>query len=170
MDYALTRPPAALDPAAGLLLAEHFQMAYLTNDLDRAKSLFADRLGISAFQDLGGEMPGGGTIRVALAWVGTIMYELLETRGSDLPLYAEWLPRAGGFHLRHHHLGYVVHDRAQFDGIAQGARRADWPVVHRNSNPLVDVVFVHAPELGHYLEFMLPTPAGLGFFNSVPRS
>jgi hypothetical protein len=170
MHHLLPRSLSVPNPAAGLLLAEHFQMAYLTNDLDHAKALFAERLGICAFQDLGGPMPDGGTIKVALAWVGTIMYELMETSDSNLPLYAEWLPHDDGFHLRHHHLGYVVHNNAQFDAIADGAHRARWPVAHRNSNPLVDVVFVHAPELGHYLEYMLPTPAGLGFFDAVPRS
>jgi hypothetical protein len=170
MDYLLPRPPGMFDPSKGLLRAEQFQTAYLTNDLDRAKTLFTERLGIRDFQDLGGPLPHGGTIRVALAWVGTIMYELMETEGSEISVYADWLPREAGFHIRHHHLGYILHDRPQLDGVETAARAVDWPVAHRNANPLVEVMFVHAPELGHYLEYMLPTAAGLDFFNGVPRS
>lgn len=170
MDYLLPRPPGIFDPSQGLLRAEHFQMAYLTNDLDRAKVLFAERLGIREFQDLGGPLPQGGTIRIALAWVGTLMYELMEAEGTQMPVYADWLPGEAGFHMRHHHLGYILHDRAQLNGVETAARAVGWPVLHRNVNPLVEVLFVHAPELGHYLEYMLPTEAGLGFFNNVPRS
>jgi hypothetical protein len=33
----------------------------------------------------------------------------------------------------------------------------------------VEVCFVDAPVLGHYLEYFLPKQAGLDFFHSVPR-
>ena len=145
-------------------------MAYLTNDLDRAKPLFPERLGIREFQDLGGPLPHGGKIRIAPAWVGTTMYEPMETEGSEISVYADWLPGDAGCHLRHHHLGFILHDSAQLHGVETAARAVDWPVAHRNANPLVEVAFVHAPELGHYLEYTLPTEAGLEFFNSVPRS
>ena len=81
MTYLLDRPASRFEPAKGLLLAEHFQMAYATNDLDRACDLLGRQLGIREFGEIGGETASGGQIRVKLAWVGSIMYELMWAEG-----------------------------------------------------------------------------------------
>jgi len=52
MQYLLERPAASVDPDAGLLLAEHFQMAYVTTDIERACELFRSHLGIRRFARL----------------------------------------------------------------------------------------------------------------------
>ena len=64
----IRRPDAVFDPGAGLLRADHFQMAYVTNDLDQACDFFSQRLGISAYGEIGGAMPSGGQIKVRFAW------------------------------------------------------------------------------------------------------
>ncbi len=170
MPYRLNRPPADFDSGSGLLLLEHFQMAYVTNDLDRARALFRDRLGIREFAVLEGEMPGGGHIRAEFAWVGTLMYELIHATGPGSEIFSDHLPRTDGFLVKHHHLGYLLQNRAQWDAVAANAERSDLPIVAQSSNPLVDVCFVAVPPLGHYLEYLFATEAGLAFFESVPRS
>lgn len=164
----LTRPVADFDPSKGLLNAEHFQMAYATNDIDRACDLFRDRYGITEFCQLEGPMASGGYIRVELAWVGTIMYELITASGPGSDLYIGRLPQ-GEFALKHHHLGYLIQNEAQWDALQAQVARRGWHMPYSNHNPgFMRNCFIDVPELGHYLEYLFPEPAGLAFFNGVP--
>ena len=170
MPYKLTRPVADFDAGAGLLLLEHFQMAYVTNDLDQARALFRDRLGIRDCAVLEGEMAGGGYIRAEFAWVGTLMYELIHATGPGSEIFSGHLPPTDDFIVKHHHLGYLVQNQAQWDAVQGNAERNNLQTVGHSSNSLVDVCFVHLPECGHYLEYLFATEAGIAFFENVPRS
>lgn len=168
MPNFITRPDAAFDPTAGLLRIEHFQMAYATNDIDRACDLFGERFGIREFRRLEGPLPAGGQIRVELAWVGTIMYELLTASGPGSDLYVGRLP-GDGFAIRHHHLGFLIHDDAQWQALLDKITGDDWTMPSKSHNPgFMQSCFVDVPELGHYFEYIHPEPAGLAFFESVP--
>lgn len=169
MSFALTRTPTQLTPRAGLFGAEHFQMAYATNDIDRACDIFRERYGVREFRRLEGPLAAGGKIRVELTWVGTIMYELLTASGPGSDIYVSRLPR-DGFAVKHHHLGYLIRDDAQWDALMQQVEQGGWSMPHKSINAgFMKSCFVDAPELGHYLEFICPEPAGLAFFESVPR-
>lgn len=170
MSYKLSRPGPVFDPALGLLRAEHFEIAYVTNDVGQAKEYFGSRLGIRNFCPLEGEMPSGGFIHIELAWAGAVMYELIEARGPGSELFMSRLPRTAGFHLLHHHLGFLIHDQAQMQAVFAQAGREGFEVIHHSTNPLVEFCFVDVPELGHYLEYLRPTPMGLEFFENVPRN
>lgn len=170
MTYLLDRPAARFEPAKGLLLAEHFQMAYATNDLDRACDLLGRQLGIREFGEIGGETASGGQIRVKLAWVGSIMYELMWAEGPGSELYNARLPADDSFALVHHHLGYLIHDEAQWQGVFDQAEANGWAVPYRSANAgFLQACFVDVPQLGHYLEFIFPEPAGIAFFGGLPR-
>jgi Glyoxalase/Bleomycin resistance protein/Dioxygenase superfamily len=169
MEHILSRAAATCNPAGGLMLAEHFQMAYVTTDLERALDLFKRRLGVQTFSRLEGQMPAGGHIRAEFAWVGTIMYEVICASGPGSDIYMDRLPRSDEFHIRHHHLGFLLRTREQWDDVMVKAQESGWSVPYHNNNPLVEVCFVDATELGHYLEYFLPKQAGLSFFGSVPR-
>lgn len=169
MPYMLTRPAASFDPGSGLLIAEQFQMAYVTTDIDRACDLLGTQLGIREFAPLGGPFPEGGQIQARFAWVGTLMYEVIQATGPGSAIYSSRLPQGDGFHIKHHHLGFLIHDREQWDRGREAAKRNGFAIPYTGSNPLVDVCFIDVPELGHYLEYLLPTQAGLDFFESVPR-
>ena len=151
------------------MLAEHFQMAYVTTDMERALDLFKSRFGIQRFSRLEGRMTAGGDIRAEFAWVGTIMYEVIHASGPGSDLYMDRLPRGAGFHIKHHHLGFLLRSRKEWDAVLAKAGESGWSIPYRNDNPLVEVCFVDATELGHYLEYFLPKQAGLDFFESVPR-
>lgn len=168
MEHMLSRPAARCNPNGGLLLAEHFQMAYVTTDMEEALDLFRTRLGIEKFSRLEGQMPAGGHIRAEFAWVGTIMYEIISASGPGSEIYMDRLPRSDGLHIRHHHLGFLLRNREQWDAVMVKAQESGWSVPYHNDNPLVEVCFVDAPELGHYLEYFLAKQAGLRFFESVP--
>jgi hypothetical protein len=170
MSLVLPRPAPAFDPDQGLLHAEHFQMAYVTNDIDATCDLFGRQLGIREFARLEGPTAEGGHIRAEFAWVGSIMYELIEASGPGSEIFTSRLPPGDGFVLQHHHLGFLIASREQWDGVLANAERNGWAVPHGGVNPLVEFCFVEVPGLPHYLEYLFATPAGLDFFASVPRT
>lgn len=170
MPQLLPRPSSDGDTASGLLRAEHFQMAYVTNDIDRACDLLGRQLGIADFACIGGPLPEGGEIQARFAWVGTIMYEIICAQGPGSAIYNSRMPQSPDFTLKHHHLGYLIHNQQQWDGVLANAALNGWDIPYRGVNPLVEVCFVDVPHLGHYLEYLFATPVGMDFFNSVPRS
>lgn len=164
----MDRPLLSPDPRAGLMRAEHFQMAYATNDIDRAQALFGERYGIRNWTRLEGQLPAGGAIRVELAWVGTVMYELISAEGDGSAIYMDRLPTGEGFHLKHHHLGYLIDSQAEWQALIALAGE---DLVHHSVNAgFMTSCFVAAPELGHYLEFIRPEAAGRAFFENVARN
>jgi catechol 2,3-dioxygenase-like lactoylglutathione lyase family enzyme len=168
MDNPIRRPRTIPDPTQGLLRSDHFQIAYATNDINRACDLFHDRFGIHEFRRLEGQLPAGGQIRVELAWVGTVMYELLTASGPGSELYVGRLPD-DDFAIRHHHLGFLIHDAPQWQALMDTIARDGWHLLSKSDNPgLMQSCFVDVPELGHYVEYLFPEPAGLAFFESVP--
>lgn len=166
----IKRQDADLSPADGIVHAEHFQIAYATSDIERAKALFSDRYGIRNFRRLAGPLPDGGEIHVELAWLGPVMYELLTARGPGSAIYREGLPDSG-FAVRLHHLGYLIHDQAQWDALQQRVARDGWDMPTCRANPgFLQSCFVRAPELGHLLEYIHPEEAGRRFFEDVPHN
>ena len=164
----MNRPDATFDPAEGLLRTEQFQMAYATNDIERARTLFGERYGIRAFRRLEGQLPAGGHIHVELAWVGGTMYELLTASGPGSELYIGRLP-TDEFAIRHHHLGFLIHTGDEWNALLTEIARKGWHMPSRSSNPgFMQSCFVEVPELGHYFEYLFPEPAGLAFLESVP--
>lgn len=166
----MKRPTSQFNPAEGLLRAEQFQMAYATNDIKRACDIFRERFGIREFRRLAGQMPSGGHIHVELAWVGSTMYELLTATGPGSELYVGKLP-TDRFAIQHHHLGFLIHDEAQWNGLFTQIEQNGWKLLSKNSTPgFLQTCFVDVPELGHYFEYLFPEPAGLAFFEGVPAN
>lgn len=169
MTQMLERVARGNAPGEGLLRCEHFQVAYVTNDIDQAIDLLSRRLGVGTFAALGGPMPEGGTMDARFAWVGTVMYEVIHASGPGAAVFTDRLAGASGFVLRHHHLGYLVHSPAEYAAVLVEAERHDFAVPWTTSNPLVDACMIAIPGFEHLHEYLLPTAAGLQFFHSVPR-
>ena len=168
MHEFVRRPRASFQAGHGLLRNDHFQIAYATNDIDRACEIFSDRFGIREFRRMEGPLPMGGHIRVELAWVGGTMYELLTASGPDSDIYMGRLPTSE-FAIKHHHLGFLVHDELQWNALQTDAARIGKSVLRPSNNAgFLRSCFIDAPELGHYLEYILPEPAGIAFFENVP--
>lgn len=171
----MRRPPRpsslASGAAAGLLATEPFQIAYATNDIEQAKALFQQQLGIRHFRELSGQLPSGGYIHVELAWVGNIMYELLTASGEGSELYMRGLPD-DGFAIRHHHFGFLLRSTAEWEDLHQEIAARQWHMPSISHTPgFMRSCFVECPALGHYLEYLWPEPAGLTFFEQeVPAN
>lgn len=167
----IQRPPFTIDLSKSLLGAQHFQIAYATNDLDRARAIFADRYDIHHFTQLKGALPSGGHIHVELAWIGGIMIELLTASGEGSAIYMDRLPIDAGFVLQHHHMGYLIYGDAAWDNLMANANTNHHAMPHISLNAgFMKSCFVDAPELGHYLEYICPEPAGITFFQSVAQN
>jgi extradiol dioxygenase family protein len=157
------------DPAKGLLHNDHFQVAYVTNDLERAEQVFRDRFGVPDFRANDNELPSGARVGVRSVWIGRMMYEICFGAGPGMELYTDWAPPDGEFVLRFHHYGYLVPDETAWAALERQIEAGGWRVRTRSDVPgFFRGCYVEAPELGHYLEFVLPREALLERLNATP--
>ena len=164
----ITKPPLA--PGPGWLCKEQSHTAYVTNDMDRALEIFAQRYGIGKFSFIGGPMPQGGTIKVAFAWAGGQIYEIIAASGPGTEFYNEMLPK-DEFAIRFHHLGFVIDDEAGWQQLEQELTETGWPIAYSTlTGDFIDAYYIKAPELGHYLEYVRPFQAGQDFYAAVPAN
>lgn len=153
-----------------MLGREHSHSAWVTNDLDRAIEVFRRRYGVAEFGFIEGDMPTGGHIRVAFAWAGGQVLEIICASGSGAEFYNEILPE-GEFAIRFHHLGFIVHDEAGWRALEADIKAGEWVVAYQTlTGDFIDAYYVEAPELGHYLEYVRPFSAGIDFYASVPAN
>jgi hypothetical protein len=170
MKPLVQRPAVTLSSGNGLFRNEHFQVAYATNDIERACVVFKERYGIREYRGLEGPLPEGGHIRIELAWVGGTMYELLCASGPGSERFTSVLP-ATGFAIRHHHLGYLIHSQADWDALQREIERGGWKVASKSNNKgFLQACIIEAPDMGHYLEYIYPEAAGIAFFEAVPSN
>lgn len=168
MTVSLTRPAPTARATAGPLAFEQFQTAYVTNDIDRACEVFAQRYGMTEFRRLEGPLAAGGHIRIEVAWAGGCLYELVWASGPGGAFYTDRLP-ADRFAIRHHHLGFLVPTEAAWEGLRRMIAEGGWQVALETEVPgFMRACYIEAPELEHYLEYIFPEPAGLAFFETAP--
>lgn len=167
---SLIRPLPVYDPAKGLLHNDHFQLGYVTNDIERAVEVFRTRFGVTAFRANDNDIPDG-KVGVRSAWVGGMMYELCYGSGPGMEIYTDWAPSEGEFVLRLHHFGYLVEDDDAWDRLEEEIANGGWTVRSRSDIPgFFRGCYVEAPELGHFLEFVLPREGLLERLNATPAS
>jgi hypothetical protein len=168
---AFQRPIPVFDPAKGLLHNDHFQVAYVTNDVERAVEVFRRRFGVRAFRENDNELPGGTKVGVRSVWIGAMMYEICYGAGPGMELYTDWAPPGGDFVLRFHHFGYLIPDEAAWAALERQIEQGGWTVRTRSDIPgFFRGCYVEAPELGHFLEFVLPRAGLLERLNATPVS
>jgi len=151
----LKRPVPMFDPARGLLNNEHFQIGYVTNDIDRAVDVFRERFGVREFRANDNELPGGTKVGIRSVWIGNMMYEICYGSGPGMEIYTEWAPPDGEFVLRFHHFGYLVGDDASWEALERTIGEGGWKVRNPSDIPgFFRGCYVQVPELGHFLEFV----------------
>lgn len=161
---------AATPKVPGMLCKEHSHSAWVTNDLDRAVDIFKNRYGLRDVSYLEGDAPSGGHIRVAFAWAGGQVLEIIHAIGPGFEFYNEMLPD-GEFAIRFHHLGFIVRDEEGWKQLEQELGEGEWQVpLSTLTGDFIDAYYIKAPELGHYLEYVRPFEAGRAFYNAVPVS
>jgi hypothetical protein len=170
MEHIVRRPPAMERPGASVLLESHFQVAYVTSDIDRCLQVADERYGLKKLHRVEGEMPSGGYLRAAFGWAGPLMYEFIQADGPGADFYNKRLP-LGGFAIRHHHLGYLIEDQERWDALEARIAREGWKVVFDvRTEGFLRAIYIEAPEFEHYLEYILPEAGGVAFFESLPNN
>ena len=156
--------------ARGMLCREHSHCAWVTNDLDRALDIFARRYGVDQCSFLEGKNPQGGDIRVAFAWAGGQVLEIIQASGPGFDFYNELLPK-NEFAIRFHHLGFIVRENADWEALEEDIATGGWRVTLSTlTGDFIDAHYIDAPELGHYLEYVRPFEAGIAFYAAVPEN
>ena len=150
-----------------------FQLAYVTQDIERAIAEFGAAFGIGQFQ-VNRDVPivtgnGMACCHFALAFLGAQQIELIEPAGGADGVYRDAL--APGRVAALHHLGFLVPTETAWQATLQRIEAAGEAVPVRGSfGELMHYAYVDRRDLcGHYLEYMYATPAGAGLFDAVPR-
>ena len=149
--------------------ARHCQIAYVTNDLDRAMAVWRDDYDVPAFHVFTNDAPGLESshpfrMKIALANVGGTEIELIEPLAGMAPLHAEPLPADGSFAIRFHHVAMRIDGTlADFEAHMASLDPVRHPVAW--SGRLGDLMrFAYTderPTLGHYVEHVWFDP---GFY------
>ena len=161
MTITITRPHKAAQPT-GLLGYDKFQTAYVTNDLKRAVETLRAAYSIENWT-----VVDAGVMRVALAWINGQQIEIVQTTGDAQPLYDDWINKTGEFVIRHHHFGYFIYDDAEWALLREQLARDGRPLLMDVDTGALKAIYVYAPELGHFLEYIFPNEQGKAFFESI---
>ena len=169
MEDGLRRPVPVYDPSRGLLHNEHFQLGYVTNDLDRAMDVFGRRFGITRFRENDADLPCGGRVCTRTVWVGAMMYEIAMGYGEGMDVFSDFAPQGADFVLQFHHFGFLVPDDAAWARLEAEIARSGLRVRRPNDSPgYVKTCFVEVPGFGHLLEYILPREGLLARMNLTP--
>ncbi len=170
MNLTLDRPPAKIHPGAGLYRNDLFQIAYVTNDMERALTVFETRYGVKEWRRMEGPLDGGGRIRVEFGWAGGAMFEVTQADGPGSELYRQPLPD-DEFAIRFHHFGFFIPTEQAWQSLLQEIHVGGVKVFNETNVPgFLQARIVEASELGHYIEYIFPEAAGVAFFQGVPSN
>lgn len=145
-----------------------FQIAYVTNDIDRAGAVLHDQFGcgdVHVMRDLPNALTD-----IGLCFSGTTNYELLEPLNPSGDFYSDWVAGAEGFVMRFHHLGMLVDSKEELAKIRDSLLANGYSLPLDASMPgHLDVLYADArSSLGHYLEYIFLEEGGRQMFASVP--
>ncbi len=157
--------------------AGFIQIAYVTTDIEKAITLFRNRHHVERWARLCPieiETAKGKSARlnIGLAYVGAVQIELIQPLGGHDGVYREALPEQG-FAIRHHHVAQLIDtldsfERQRAEIAAQGVRIS---LEGENAGMARYFYSDHRDTLGHYIEHIYYTPAGLaGMAQFVPRN
>lgn len=156
----------------GFLCCRFWQMAYVTNDFDRALALFAEKTGVRNFF-IGRDasfMVGPNSeahCSVAVAMAGGIQVEIIEPRGGADHVYRDVLA-GNAFQIHYHHEAKRIDSLEQLAALKDEVRGQGFEIVIDGTNPLATYFYADTRSLlGHYTEFMYYPPEALAYFDQA---
>lgn len=157
----------AAAPPAAQLFQRHFQSSYVVRDVMAVIELWRERYGLTQWHMLEGSTLAG---RIALAYAGDVMIELIEPRSGGPAVYATHLPddRTGA---RFHHFGYLFDTLDDYRAARAAVRDAGIACpLEGGREGMVDYCYADmTASLGHYCE-LVHVPRGSPLFAHVPRN
>jgi hypothetical protein len=161
----------ALAPFPGV-----YQVAYVTNDFERALKQFGRTHHIGDFLRMTpmhyGTRAGREAIcNVALAYAGATEIEIIEPLDGDVQLYRDYLPTDGSFAVRFHHLSRLFNSERDLEQRIADYRRDGRAIPIEGSVPEMARYFYadFRAELGHYMEGIYFQPGARKWLDSIPR-
>ena len=151
-----------------------FQIAYVTNDLGRAVSLFRSEQGVAElaiFDDFTLDVEGGGkaVINVALGYVGDTQLEIIEPVSGEVELYRTWLPEE--FAVRHHHFCHRLDSVAELDAVRSRYEQAGYAIALDASLGETRLFYADTTKLlDHYQEYAWVDGQAEQFMATLPRN
>jgi Glyoxalase/Bleomycin resistance protein/Dioxygenase superfamily len=160
------------------LLANVWQLGYVTTDLDRALDQLGSRFGLQHHF----RIPTGDSTwhlgdqvlpfeaNFAMAARGGLIVELIEPVGGEVGFYRDALPDDGSFAIRlHHYAAFVPTGQAEWDRLAGMLGDAGLQFGHTLIIPgRVRAGYVDTrADLGHYLEICQLEQGDLDFFGEL---
>ncbi len=160
------------------LLANVWQLGYVTTDLERATQFMAERFGLTDCRNLPsdtatflrGYTPVPWSIKAAMGARGGLIVELIEPVGGEIDFYTEVLPNGGEFAVRLHHLAtYTATGEPEWERIKALLAKADLKVDYTVLIPgRVRAGYVDTrAELGHWLEICQLQREDIEFFSAL---
>lgn len=136
----------------------HYQVAYVTRDIDKAMADFRTRASIRHETYFETEMevsgPNGTAImhnKLSLLWVGNVQYEFIEHVKGLEGVYHPALPADGSWRPAFHHVCSRIVD---WDDFRRRVDQQDMPVAFEgNAGPLKFLYLDGRAVCGHYLEY-----------------
>lgn len=155
---------------------QFLQLAYATNDFDRALDEFRKRHGVQRFlemRNISSPTLAGrhAQVHVALAWASdSTQIEIIAPLSGDDSLYRDALDDAG-YCIRLHHVGQLAASRADFEDYREKSIAEGVPLV-------VDTPYYFyidtRPTLGHCIEYIIApdamSPEMLDMRDRIPRN
>jgi hypothetical protein len=172
--FANPRPVTALAD----LLANVWQLGYVTTDLDRAAEFMADRFGLTDCRRLpsdtatflAGDQPVPWEVKVAMGARGGLIVELIEPVAGEIDFYTEVLPDDGEFAVRLHHVAtYTATGDDEWERLQALLAESDLKVDYTVLIPgRVRAGYVDTrAELGHWLEICQLQGEDIEFFTAL---
>ena len=150
------------------LLGRRFcQLAYITNDFDRALAEIGARGTMSSFIELRDTAiatgPGAeARCHVGLAMAGGLQIEIIEARGGQDELFREGLS-GKQFRVRFHHAAQAVKSPESFEALQHAAEKQGFAIPGAGTSP-GGIRYFYADLralLGHYMEYAWCPPGAL---------
>lgn len=139
--------------------SRYTQVAYVTNDIERAIAMFKSDYDVPSFLlmptfDLEGTKPDDPKMRMALCNVNGVEVELIEPLSDPKGFYADVLPK-DEFAVRPHHIAfYIQGPKSNWDQYLASLDTTKHPIAFQGGLGQ-DLRFIYTDErsrLGHYVE------------------
>jgi Glyoxalase/Bleomycin resistance protein/Dioxygenase superfamily len=163
-----------------LMSAPLVQMAYVTNDFDRAIELFKMHYGVGKFLEMRDfEMmtwPGQMAIQnIGLAYAGDspVQIELIQPLSGYMQVYIEPLQTATDFKLVFHHQAHLAKSPEMFDAMRAAAIAVDHQIVidGETTGGSRYIYTDNRSTIGHHIEYIYhPEAVWEGLNAAIPRN
>lgn len=150
-----------------LMFRNHFQVAYVVRDVDKCVASLGEKFGVHKWE-IRKTHPGAPASRLAFAYAGGVMLELVEPVPEAKTIFRDWIPEDPAA-ARFHHLGYFVHSEEEWRTVVDHYEAAGIKTLCGSVADLLDYGYADTvAQLGHWTEFVRLKPAGKDYFANVP--